>query len=762
MPAAGVGYNDGVNRVKLGYYVLRYLGPKFALRRAALYARHKAGWDRRLFAPRDWDQIPVPLPEAAASSSAQTNSAEASRNQPTSAETYANWKTANSPPFFFPLGQPPKLPVELRSTAAARQPKLAERIRLLQQGRCVYFFKLVPPQPVEWNRNPFDGSHSDATKTWTDLPEYAPQQGDYRMLWEPARAAWAIDLTRAPTHGLDCDAAELYWQWVDSWMAACPPFRGVHWKCGQEAAVRLLALTFGFWSLAASPVTTPARWRQFARLAWATAYRIAHYIDYAISQKNNHAISEACGLMLVGHLFPEFAESKRWWRRGKRVLAGELRRQIYSDGSYVQHSMNYQRVMLAMAAVAFRLAELHGDPFERGLYDKLSLANDFLFEMMDPQSGGVPNYGNNDGAHVLPLDECDFVDFRPIVQTVHYLVHRQRRLEPGPWDEDLLWLFGPEALAAPRSPREPRAHAFADGGYFTLRGDQSWALVRCHTYRDRPAHYDPLHLDLWYKGHNVLRDCGTFKYYIPGRPDLERYFRSIQAHNCVEIDGGMPVELASRFQFFPWPRCRARQYNPVPASSGSCSCIFENHDYDRAPWHVLHRRTLLQLPGDAWVVVDDLLGIGRHRAVWYWHLLDADLTLEPGQTALVLKTPAGAYALAASATVAPRRFEIVRGRDEPGRVQGFAAPYYGERRPIPVLEVEYEAHLPLRVVTALGPIRAMATRLADVDGQERWVVSAGDASFELTLPPPTRKIAQLLLECPVALAPSESRKDENR
>ncbi|HOO18340.1 MAG TPA: hypothetical protein PLU99_14690, partial [Phycisphaerae bacterium] len=124
-----------MNRVKLGYYVLRYLGPKFALRRAALYARHKAGWDRRLFAPRDWDQIPVPLPEAAASSSAQTNSAEASRNQPTSAETYANWKTANSPPFFFPLGQPPKLPVELRSTATGRQPNLAERIRLLQQGR---------------------------------------------------------------------------------------------------------------------------------------------------------------------------------------------------------------------------------------------------------------------------------------------------------------------------------------------------------------------------------------------------------------------------------------------------------------------------------------------------------------------------------------------------------------------------------------------------------------------------------------------------
>ena len=64
--------------------------------------------------------------------------------------------------------------------------------------------------------------------------------------------------------------------------------------------------------------------------------------------ETTHAISEACGLILVSHLFPEFREAATWSRLGRRVLAAQLRRQIYADGSYIQHSMNYHRVMLDM------------------------------------------------------------------------------------------------------------------------------------------------------------------------------------------------------------------------------------------------------------------------------------------------------------------------------------------------------------------------------------------------------------------------------
>ena len=91
--------------------------------------------------------------------------------------------------------------------------------------------------------------------------------------------------------------------------------------------MRFLAIALAFWAFANEAATTPERWVQFARLAWATGYRVAHHIRYAISQKNNHALSEACGLLLVGHLFPEFREAAHWTEVGRNVLTRELRRQ---------------------------------------------------------------------------------------------------------------------------------------------------------------------------------------------------------------------------------------------------------------------------------------------------------------------------------------------------------------------------------------------------------------------------------------------------
>ncbi len=425
---------------------------------------------------------------------------------------YAEIKRRQNPQFFFPLGKPPVVPESIRKGPHERQPPLAERLKLIEENRCVYCFHTVSPAPVDWNMNPLEGAHIDGDRTWCDIPDVAAGQGDVRLFWEPARTAWAIDLARAASYGHSVKGGSLYWRWLDSWMGACPPWRRAHWKCGQEAAVRLIALAMGFWAVADDPATTDERWVQFARLAWATGYRIEHHLDYARSQKNNHALSEACGLMLVGHLFPEFRDAARWFQRGREVFCDELARQVYADGSYVQHSLNYHRVMLQMATLAARLAQWHGQPFDSATMRRIAAAEEFLFQMLDEATGRAPLYGNNDGAWVLPLDECDFSDYRGAVQAAHYLASGKRRLASGPWDEDLLWLFGPEALAAPQEAMAgPQSSQFNDGGYYTLRGGESWGMIRCHTFRDRPAHYDQLHFDLWYRGQNVLGDSGTFQ-----------------------------------------------------------------------------------------------------------------------------------------------------------------------------------------------------------------------------------------------------------
>ncbi len=719
--------------LKKAYYVLRYLGPEFVWRRGKIYLSQKLGRPRRVFAPREWQQIRL---------------AEITRDgTPTEAEAYAACKRTQAPAFLFPLGRPPQIPPAIRSTPLERQPPFAERLALLAQGRCVYFFRTPAPSPIDWYANPIDGTRSDPDQTWCDIPDYLPEQGDPRMLWEPSRAAWAIDLARARPFGLDVGAGELYWRWVDSWMDACPPFKGFQWKCGQESAVRLIAIALGFWALADDPATTPERWVQFARLAWATGYRIRHHISYAISQKNNHAISEACGLLLISWLFPEFRQAADWQALGRRVMARELWRQTSDDGSYIQQSMNYQRVMLHGAMLGLRLAELAERPFDRDLYERLGRCGDFLFQMMDPATGRLPQHGNNDGAYVLPLSECDFTDFRPVIQATHYLSRRERLLSAGPWDEDLVWLFGSEALAgAPPQSLRPTSVQLDTGGYYTLRGRESWGMIRCHTYRERPSHCDQLHLDLWWRGQNLLRDCGTYHYYVPGRSDVEYYFKSATAHNNVALDRNDPAELVSRFLWFPWSRSRKRAYE-----TGEGLLYFEGecYDYDRAPWRVVHRRAVIGLPGDTWIVVDDLLGDAEHEAALRWHMPDVPYDADAADSSVRLKTSAGeVFVTVLGQPASPHRFEVVRGREEPGRVQGWEAPYYGERRPIPTLEVTWQCRLPLRMMTTITPAQAARPeRSDDSPAREHWRLATREAVWSVALTPAHRSASRILVSC---------------
>ncbi|MEP0846394.1 MAG: alginate lyase family protein [Phycisphaerae bacterium] len=712
-------------------YILRYLGPGFALTRARLALKKRLGVERRVFAARSWDSIALrDILDA---------------ETPAAPESYAAFKRGQRVPFLFSLGNPPRIPPEIAGAAANRTPALAERVALLREGRCVLFCSTPSPGAIDWHANAFTGQRAPGDRAWYELPDFDPHQGDIRTLWEPSRAAWAIDLARSAARGHSAaDAAQLYWRWVDSWMHANPPFCGPNWKCGQESSVRLIALALGFWALADDETAGPQRWLPFARLAWATGHRVAHHIDYAISQKNNHAISEASGLILAATLFPEFRDARRWLALGRRVLLSEVRRQFYADGSYVQHSMNYQRVALHGCLLSLRLAELAGEPFPRDAYEHVGRAAQFLFQMMDPSTGRLPNYGNNDGAYVLPLSECAPADYRPVVQAAHFFAARTRLLPPGPWDEDLLWLFGNEAplcdAAAGRGAPQPASARFDSGGYYTLRGVESWAMIRCHTHRDRPGQRDSLHLDLWWCGQNALCDAGTYQYYTPENPALAEYFKSLAAHNTVQVGEHDPIEPVSRFLWFPWPKARLLRFECARADGVQ---VFEGVclDYDRPPWRVLHRRTVLLLPQDAWLVVDDLLGEGALDATLRWHMPDVPLQFDVEKLAARLETPAGAFGLAVVAAHGGElRAEITRRVAGPDRVQGFCSPGYAELRPSPVLEVHVSGPLPIRLLTlARGGEAVPPIRVAADEHREQWRVRAGTAELRVALAPLRRE-----------------------
>ena len=276
---------------------------------------------------------------------------------PTDTAEYASFKRQQKIAFLFPPGKPPACPI-YPSRSAGAEALIYRASATTRRDEAGLFLQQSLPDAGRLVFQP-DRKQSAATQRGHGMKQSTSHLNRATCGSCGSRpAALGIDAARTRGHGFNVNAGEMFWRMLNSWIKDCPPFMGFQWRCGQESSVRFIAVALSAWALADDPAVTPMRWEQLAKLAWATGHRIAHHMHYAVSQKNNHALSEACGLMLIAHLFPELREAQvSWWDTGKQVMAREIRRQVYDDGSYVQSSVNYERVMLHVTMLAIRLAE---------------------------------------------------------------------------------------------------------------------------------------------------------------------------------------------------------------------------------------------------------------------------------------------------------------------------------------------------------------------------------------------------------------------
>ena len=142
-----------------------------------------------------------------------------------------------------------------------------------------------------------------------------------------------------------------------------------------------------------------------------------------------------------------------------------------------------------------------------------------MLPMCDPTTGRMPNYGSNDGSLVLPLSSCDFVDYRPSLQAAYFLVHHEFYFGKGEWDEQWEWLFARRSAQEARTrnglPDVETQKTQSDSGYLKLVAAEGYAMLRAARYADRPSQADQLHLDLWWRGENIVCDAGTYLYNGP-------------------------------------------------------------------------------------------------------------------------------------------------------------------------------------------------------------------------------------------------------
>lgn len=300
------------------------------------------------------------------------------------------------------------------------------------------------------------------------------------------------------------DGAEAF---CAGWMADNPPFTGPNWRCGQEAALRVLHLALVL------PRPLPG-WA--VPVLAAHERRIAANPAYAMAQDNNHPISEAAGLLACGLLLgkPRLTES------GARRLRSAVQRLVAADGGFAQPSPTYHRLMVDVLVAAETLSRRWGGP----AVPQAATATDILRQLTCPLSGALPRIGHQDGS---AFDGSQ--DARGSLARAEALF--------GAMPGRAAW----------------RCEGFAGWSHAGAR-----AILRTGPSRFRPAHADFLHLDLWDGPLNLLRDGGTGAYNpAPENAWWTDHLWSVAAHNTIQFDGIEPMPRISRFLHAQWPRAEA-------------------------------------------------------------------------------------------------------------------------------------------------------------------------------------------------------------
>lgn len=520
-------------------------------------------------------------------------------------------------------------------------PSVLPDFHAYQRGTFPFFSadKMELGKDYDWLTNPDTGHRYEASKHWSEVQDIDPTAGDIKYVWEKSRFAYLYDVIRHD-HYAGTDHAQWVLSEIRSWLNANPINSGPNYKCSQEISLRVLNWTYALHYYRNSPQLTEELFQSIMHAIYWQLKHVYSNINFSrIAVRNNHAITECLTLYLAGLFHPFFPEAALWKKKGKAWFEEEILYQVYPDGTFLQFSMNYHRVVIQLFTWAFKSADFFKERFSDEVYKRAYQSIVFLHSCQDNTSGWLPNYGNNDGALFFKYNSCDFRDYRPQLNALHFLLTGKKLYEEGDWQEDVYWFKAEPLKEISFSPvvQQEGWSTFNSGGYYVLREGETLTFVRCGSHKDRPHQADNLHLDIWHEGRNLLFDAGSYKYNTD--PETLRYFMGTMSHNSVMLNGYDQMEKGTRFIWYHWTQSLNAE---VGADKEGYRFEGEISAFGNLDKKITHRRIVKKLKGKhSWIIEDHI----SHKPVdipmvQYWHgddIVEITSKDQRGATLSVLK-----------------------------------------------------------------------------------------------------------------------------
>jgi uncharacterized heparinase superfamily protein len=258
------------------------------------------------------------------------------------------------------------------------------------------------------------------------------------------------------------------------------------------------------------------------------------------------------GLLAVGLLAPELAESGHWATRARDEIAEQAQLQVLPDGGGAEQSFAYLVFLLDMLLISTALLDARGEAVPAEIVAALDRAASALALLVDGDEPD-PVYGDTDDGRALMLDaRGGGEDARSVSASIAARLGHAgaRRVAKHP-DGRVPILFGAEGLErfAATPPGAPASSGLlADTGLVVLRfgglralfdvGPLGYLSIAAH------GHADGLSVTLSEGPDELVVDPGTGSYLDPW---FRSWFRGTEAHPTVAVDGRDQSEQGGAF-----------------------------------------------------------------------------------------------------------------------------------------------------------------------------------------------------------------------
>jgi hypothetical protein len=326
---------------------------------------------------------------------------------------------------------------------------------------------------------------------------------------------------------------------------------------------------------------------------WANyLYSIWEHTDYLKNDNftgGNWLAHSSAAVMGSATDYPEFKDRRLWLAYGKTAFERNVLRDIHPDGKEMEDAPGY--VSFAYNAMLATLQDLEkaGITVEPEARRRMDRVQDWLGAVTQP-NGETPMIGDWGGGEAYPLHKSMPYFQREDIRYV--LTKGQQGVQPA---------FC--SINFPHGGWTIMRSAYAEKPYENARH------LTFHTSQGAHGHRDINAITLYAYGRELLIDPGIRSYEAA---DLERY-PMVSYHNTVCVDG--------------------RNY---PAKAGTTEKWISNDALDYVVGShsnypgLVHRRSVLFVKPEYWIVFDEVSGDGRHVYDQNWHFaLAAGITEEP-------------------------------------------------------------------------------------------------------------------------------------